>query len=73
MATTSVGFSFTTTQFVVILYMVGAIAVGIHAYSDYKSRQPTPMSVEAHRFGGLPPPSVWLVDSSSRPLSSAPT
>ena len=38
----SVGFSFTMTQYFVILYMVGAIAVGIHAYSDYKSRRPPP-------------------------------
>ena len=36
----SVGFSFTMTQFVVILYLVGAIAVGVHAHSEFKSRQP---------------------------------
>ena len=36
----SVGFSFTITEFGVILYLAGAIAVGIHVYSEYKSRQP---------------------------------
>lgn len=52
----SVGFSFTMTQFFVILYLVGAIAVGIHAYSEYKSRRPPPgLSKRGSRVWRLAP------------------